>query len=279
MRPLYEPSATLEGGVGNEAPVRLDAGQTNGAHTMRGTKIDLVTESGVMDAYAFHPDGQGPWPATIFYMDGVGIRPQLFAMAERLASNGYYVLLPNLYYRAGSFAPFDPATVWESEPERARLMALVRSVDNQLAARDTGACLDFLRDQPETNDAKIGCVGYCLGGRVALSVAGTYPDRIAAAASIHGASLVTDHPGSPHRLIKEARAKLYVGAAEDDRSFTPADQDQLRASLEEAGASFAIEVYPGARHGFAVDGMPTYDREAAERHWQRVLTLFKETLS
>ena len=123
-----------------------------------------------------------------------------------------------------------------------------------------------------------GALGYCMGGGYALSAAGTFPDRVVVAASFHGGSLATDKPDSPHRLAAQMRARVYIGAAEIDASFPPEQQVRLGQALTAAGVRHTIEIYPKAKHGFAVNGHVVYDHEASERHWQRLLELLRETL-
>jgi len=242
-------------------------------------KVTIKTADGNCDCYTYTAPGDAPAPAIILYMDGIGIRPDLRAMAQRLASNGYFVLLPNLYYRAGEYAPFDLASMLTNEAERNRMMALVQSVTNAGTMRDTAAFLDFLSHEPGVKGSKIGCVGYCMGGPLVLTAAGTFPDRVAAGASIHGANLANDRPDSPHLLAPKMRGKIYVAIAEIDPWLTPGEMDRLKAALETAKTNFTMEVYPGVQHGFAANGTPMYDRAAAERHWERILALFRETLS
>jgi carboxymethylenebutenolidase len=212
-------------------------------------------------------------------MDAIGIRPAMCDMAERLASNGYHVLLPNLYYRSSPIKPFTAATAFTQPSERDRLMPLVRSLNNKLEMQDTAAFLDFLQDQPDIATQKIGCVGYCMGGAFALSAAGTFPDRIAAAASLHGGRLATDQPDSPHLLAPKMRGEIYVGIAGIDPHFTPEEKQRLESALQSAGVQHTVEVYPDVKHGFAVTDTPAYDRPASERHWQRILKLFADNLS
>ncbi len=239
-------------------------------------KINITTPDGIADCHVFHPPGSGPWPAVIFYMDAFSIRPALLAMAERLASNGYYVLLPDLFYRAGPYAPFDPAIVFKGGPERERLMKMIGSTSNTLAMRDTGAFLDYLAKQLSVAGSKVACTGYCMGGRFALLAAGTYPDRVAAAASFHGGSLATDAPDSPHLVAGKIRASIYIGVAGIDQHFTDSEKDRLKAALDAAGVRYQLEVYPGVHHAFTMTDVPVYDREAAERHWQRLLQLLQD---
>ena len=212
-------------------------------------------------------------------MDAPGIRPSLLEMAERLASHGYIVLLPDLYYRAGPYEPVDPATLF-SNPERRESFAKFFSSTSFARARDdTAAFLSFLDMQPDVRGPKVGCVGYCMGGGMALTAAGAYPDRVAAAASFHGGRLATDHPQSPHRLAPVTRARVYVAGAENDASFPEEQQILLGESLSSAGVRHRIETYVGARHGFAIPDHPAYHRGAAERHWTELLQLFREALA
>ncbi len=245
---------------------------------MSETKINIKTADGTCDSYTYSAPGEASAPAVIFYMDGLGIRAELRAMADRLASNGYFVLLPNMYYRAGDYPPIDVSTMLTDETQRNRMMALVQSVTNAGTVRDTTAFLDFLSKEPRVKGSKVGCVGYCMGGPLVLTAMGTFADRMAAGASIHGANLANDRPDSPHLLAPKMRGKVYVAVAEIDPWLQPGETDRLKTALEAAGTNFTMELYPGVQHGFATGGNPMYDRSAAERHWERILALFRETL-
>jgi carboxymethylenebutenolidase len=245
---------------------------------MTEARVDLKTSDGTMDCHLFMPTADGRWPAVIFYFDAFGVRPDAFDMARRLAAYGYVVAMPNLFYRTGPFAPFQAATAFKDPKERERLAALIATIDNGKVMRDTLAILDFLSNYPRVRGAKVGCVGYCLGGQFALSAAGTFTDRVASAASIHGMSLAVDRPDSPHLLFPGARAQIYVAVAETDAEFPPEERVRLKAALEAAGTAHEIESYLGTRHGFAVNGRHVYDAAAADRHWQRLATLFGDTL-
>jgi carboxymethylenebutenolidase len=245
---------------------------------MIGTRVDVRTPDGVMDVYTFPPDGQGAWPPVIVYMDAFGIRPQLGEMAQRLAGHGYLVVLPNLYYRTGPFAPFDRQAVLVEGPERDRFRGMIQSINRELVMRDTAAVLDMLGDQDAARKGNIGVVGYCMGGGYALSAAGTFPDRVAAAASFHGGSLATERPDSPHTLAGTIRARVYIGAAEIDQTFPPEQQERLRRTFDTAGVRYTLEIYPGARHGFAVTGHLAYDAVASERHWTTLTAFLEEAL-
>lgn len=243
-------------------------------------RVDLATSDGVMDTYLFQPSsGSGPWPAVIVYMDAFGVRPDLAAMAQRLADAGYVVALPNLYYRA-PFEPFDAQRMAAGdEAEKARFKAQIASIDNTMVMRDTEVLLADLWARADVRQERAGAVGYCMGGGFAMSALGRFPDRVVVAASFHGGSLAVDKVDSPHLLASSMRGRLYIGVAGIDPGFTKEQQDRLEAALEAAGVDYALEVYDGARHGFAVTGHLVYDHEASERHWRTLLRLFEETLA
>jgi carboxymethylenebutenolidase len=241
-------------------------------------RLDIRTGDGVLDCHVFHPGTSGAWPAVVMYMDAFGIRPTLGSMAERLASDGYVVAVPNLYYRSGAFAPFDQSEVIAEGPERVRFKGMIASITDTMVMRDTAAVIDRLDAHPVVRKGPMGAVGYCMGGGFALGAAGSFPDRVAAAASFHGGSLATDKPDSPHLRASSIRATVYVGVAAIDPTFTPEQEQRLRTALDEAAVDYRIETYEGAKHGFAVTGHRVYDRDASERHWQALLQLFRSTL-
>jgi carboxymethylenebutenolidase len=241
-------------------------------------QVQLETTDGRMGVHIYSAEGAGrPWPAVVMYMDAFGIRPDLLGMAERLASNGYVVAVPNLYYRT-PFAPFDPKAVAAEGPERDRFKGMIASIDRAKVMGDTQAVLDSLDRKSTVRRGTFAAVGYCMGGGYALGAAGTFPDRCRVAASFHGGSLATDKADSPHRLAASMKARVYIGAAEHDATFPPDQAARLDEALTTAGVAHTIETYAGAKHGFAVTGHLVYDRGASELHWQRLLQLLKESL-
>jgi carboxymethylenebutenolidase len=242
------------------------------------TRIDLRTANGVMDAYTFQPPGTGPWPAVIMYMDAMAVRLDLKAMAQRVAVNGYFTVLPNLFYRSGPIAPVDPNAFVKPGPERERVFALIHSINGPKVLSDTKAILEYLDTNPSVR-GKVGTVGYCMGGGYALRAAGAYPHCVSAAASFHGGGLATNAPDSPHTFAPRMKAKVYIGVAAIDPMFSDAERERLRLALEDANVDFTLEVYPDVRHGFTVTGHPVYDAAGSERHWQVLLRLFSDALS
>jgi len=220
------------------------------------------------------PDGDGPWPGVLLFPDAGGPRETIRAMADRIAGMGYVALVPDIYYRAGDWEPFDIATVFTVPEERARLGTLMGSLTNDVITADAGAYADFLLSRPEVTGTAIGTTGYCLGGRMSMVTAGGLGDRIAAAASFHGGGIaVADDPSSPHLAAGRIAAAVYVAGAEDDNHFTPEQAELLDAALTEAGVEHTVEFYP-AQHGFAVADNPTYDADADARHWKALESLY-----
>jgi carboxymethylenebutenolidase len=238
--------------------------------------VEIQTADGVAKAGLFAPAGPNASKAgVILYCDAFGPRPALYGMAERLADAGYFVLVPDLFYRAAPYGPFD-TNAFNNEATRGELRALLQATTQDMTAADTGAFLDTLEEAGATG--RIGTVGYCFGGGRALTAAATYPDRIAAAASFHGGNLASDAPDSPHRKAADIRGRVYVGMAGTDSSFPPAQSAKLAEALREAGVDYVLENYVGMPHGWTVSDHSVYDAQGAERHWKRLLAFFEETL-
>jgi carboxymethylenebutenolidase len=240
--------------------------------------VTAPVPDGAATAHLLLPDAPRPAPLVVLYMDAFGVRPTLFEMAGRLVDAGYAVLLPDLYWRSGPFAPFDPSTAFVDPGERARIFGLMNAVSPAQVIADTAALLDALDPAQVRTDA-VGLLGYCMGGRQALFVAAALGPRVAAMASIHGGGLVRPDPSSPHLGAPRITATLYFAVADDDASCTAADCEVLRAALTAAGVAHTLELYPGDRHGFAVPDSPAFDADAAERHWARVTALMGGALS
>lgn len=237
--------------------------------------ISIRTADGNCPAHVFHPDGSGPWPGVLLYMDGIGIRPALFAMGERLAAAGYYVLLPDLFYRAGPYVAPDPKKLFTDEAVRNEWRTrFISSINVDYVMRDTRAFLDHLAG---VCPPKVGTTGYCMGGRFSLCAAGHFPDRVVAAAAYHPANLANDAPDSPHLLAPKIKARVYVAGATDDANFPDEQKQRLEQALTAGGVEHVIETYP-ARHGWVPSDTPVHDPAAAERHWRTLIDLLERTL-
>jgi carboxymethylenebutenolidase len=229
-------------------------------------QIAIKTDDG--DARAFE---LGTGPSVLFFIDGIGMRPAMHAMGERLAAAGYRVLMPDVFWRAGEYTAPDPKQLFTDPAVReAWFKTAFANASADKVMRDTKAYLAHL-------PGKVGITGYCMGGRLAMLAAGTYPDRVVAAAAYHPGGLATDDPGSPHLLAPNIKAKLFIGAAADDANFDAAQQARLAQALDAAHVDYTLEQFH-AKHGWVPSDTPVHDDAEAERHWTTLEALFAKTL-
>ena len=240
-------------------------------------QLDIVTRDGATSTFIVHPDRDGPHPVILFFMDAPAIREELRDMARRFATGGYYVMLPNLYYRAGvmELGPLSPDP---DHPSRKQMFDLMYGLTIPLVMSDTEALIAFANADPAAANGPMGTVGYCMSGQFAINAAATFPDRVAAAASIYGTFLVTDAADSPHLSARKAKAELYFACAEIDQ-WAPLETVQaLDQSLKSDDIDAEVELYPAVHHGFAFPQRPVYDKPSAERHWERLMALYRRRL-
>ena len=245
---------------------------------MREEIIDIATRDGAMESFVVRPERGGPHPAVLMLMDAPGIREELHDMARRLATAGYFVVLPNLYYRAGRDTKFGPGVMTKDDPERDRMRAIRTKMTIPPVMRDVADMLSWLDTQPEVKPGAVGTHGYCMSGPYSLAAAARFPGRIAAAASFYGTWLVSDAEESPHLTLGQGKAELYISCAEHDELAPLPMVDELRLLFATSGARGELEVHPGVHHGFAFPGRWCYDKPAAERHWERLIALYRRNL-
>jgi carboxymethylenebutenolidase len=247
--------------------------------------LQVPTSSGTMRAFFTHPEEAGPFPVVVFYMDFWGIREELFDLARRVAVNGYYCVVPDFYYRQGivlnqvrnqdgkmvSLIKLDPAI-------REKVLAPLEKLLDSDVVSDTGALLDFLKQQPAAHSGAKGCVGFCLGGRLVLRVGSRFSDEFKASASLHGSSLISEKEDSPHFLASTLRGELYCGFAEHDPFAPPATISAIAETMKQGQASYRYEVHLGAEHGYALPDRDIYDRRAAFRDWEIIMGMFDRQL-
>ncbi|MGW8886443.1 dienelactone hydrolase family protein [Streptomyces sp. NPDC055749] len=242
-------------------------------------KLQIPTADGRADAFAVFPDGGERHPGVLLYMDAFGVRPVLEEMARELAGHGYYVLVPNLYYRQGPTPVVElPEHIGaEARPALfAQLMPLVQALTPDRALRDADAYLRFLTTRPEAGAGPVAAIGYCMGAVLAMRAAAAHPDKVAAVAGFHPSPLVTEAPDSPHHLFPEVAAQVHLGIAEGDMS--PEAIGELNQALDAAGVDHTCEIYPGTVHGFTMADTDAFNPAALQRHWDRLLPLLGRTL-
>lgn len=245
---------------------------------MNSSTIDIQTPDGVADSYLTRPDDEGHYPGVLLMIDAIGLRPRIHEMADRIAAQGYVVLAPNLFYRAGR------APIWET-PDFAdadardqfmkTLGPLMGALTPDVMASDGGAYLDKLA---QFSDGPVGITGYCMGGRQGWTIAASYPDRVAALGGFHTGQMVTDAENSPHLRASDVKAEVYWGHADNDHSMTPEQITELDAAMDAAGVKHTTEVYTGAAHGYTMSDMAVYDEAACERHFEALFALLDRTL-
>lgn len=235
--------------------------------------LDVATKDGAMETFICHPD-RGAHPVVLFLMDAPGIRAELYDMARRLATVGYYVMLPNLYYRAGKDTKYGPDVLEKGSAEQARMRAVRTRMTIPPVMDDVAAMIAHADADKAAKQGPVGTHGYCMSGPYSLAAAARFPDRIAAAASFYGTWLVSDAVESPHRNLGKAKGELYIACAEHDELAPLPMVAELKGLLEKSGSRGELEIYPGVHHGFAFPQRKVYDKPAAERHWERLLALY-----
>jgi carboxymethylenebutenolidase len=243
------------------------------------TDVQIKTPDGVADAYFVHPS-QGAHPAVLMWTDIVGLRPAFRAMGKRLAQSGYAVLVPNPFYRSSKAPVVAEGASFDDDATRQRLMSLMGTLTADVQVTDAKAYVGYLTSQPAVDSRrKMGTAGYCMGGPMTMRTAATFPDRVAAGASFHGANLATDKPDSPHLLVPKMKARYLIAIAENDDQRDPAAKSLLREAFDKAKLAAEIEVYAGTMHGWCALDSKVYNQAQAEKAWGRMLALFKTALA
>ncbi len=268
------------------AGIAVAAGSSASAQTpVVERNVEIKTPDGTCDAAFIHP-ATGAHPAVIIWPDAFGLRPAMRELGKRLAADGYSVLVPNPFYRVAKAPVFENASNFNFATDRAKLTPLMGSIGAAGAAeRDAAAFVAFLDAQRQVDRTKkIGTQGYCMGGPLVMRTTAAVPDRLGAGASFHGGGLVTDQPTSPHLLAPKIKARMYIGVAANDDAQQPKAKDELRSAFAAAKVPAEVEVYPQAQHGWCIpdmpqqNGMPIYNKEAADRAWGKLLALYKAGL-
>ena len=237
------------------------------------TEIDITTAEGAMKTFIFHPESDGPHPVVLYLMDAPSIRPALKDMASRLATAGYYVMLPYLFYRGGPFREFG-----QSDEDMHARRELMETVTPTNIVSDADALLGHAESDAAASNGAIGAIGFCMSGGLAISLARARPDRVAAAASIHGAWLIRDTPDSPHHDLDEVRAEIYLGWCDEDPTAPKEQVPVMEKALADAGVRYTLDFLTDAVHGYAPPGGDRYNRAASELHWERVHSLLARNL-
>jgi carboxymethylenebutenolidase len=263
----------------SDQPVSISTQRSSTLATVSEREARVQTADGPMTTFFAAPEGPGPFPTVVLYMDAAGLRDELRGIGRRVAGQGYYAVVPDLYHRFGDGITFDASKLRDPDSgEVGRMFAQVEQLSDDAVMADTRALLDELAGDPLASDGPRGAVGFCLGGRLVVRALTTFPDAFAAGSALHPTRIVREGPDSPHLRIGEMRAELYVGLGGGDSFQPPELFEPARKELERHGIAHLVEVQEGADHGYMVPDMPTFDEQASERCWERTFELFDRTL-
>ncbi len=242
-------------------------------------ELRIETADGAMTTFVAHPDEGGPFPVVVVYMDALGLRDELRGIGRRIAGEGYYAVVPDLFYRFGDGITFDAHKLREPESdEMQKMFALVQRLDDRAVMADTRAILDHVAADPAASSGPKGAVGFCLGGRLVVRALTTFPDEFAAGSALHPSFIVAEGDDSPHLELHRCRGELYVGLGGADAFQPPAAFEPAQAELDKHGIAHVVDLHEGADHGYMIPGAPAFHEEASERSWERTFDLFRRRL-
>jgi carboxymethylenebutenolidase len=267
-------------GLGVGATVALQSAALGAPVKVTEKDINVAMASGVADSALFFPEGRGLWPAVLVWTDILGLRPVFREMGQRLAAEGYVVLVPNPFYRNAKAPVVDGSFDFSKPEDRAKVMPMAAALTADANISDAKSYVAFLDAQPQTDKKKkMGVQGYCMGGPLTFRTASTASDRVGAAATFHGGGLVTDKPDSPHLSIPKMKAEVLCCVADNDDQRDPVAKDKLKEAFAAAHLTSTVEVYKGCNHGWTVRGSQVYNEEGAERAWAALLAIYKRNLA
>ena len=267
-------------GLGAAATVALRSTVASAQAKVAQKDVNVPMANGASDSALFYPEGKGSWPAVLVWTDILGLRPVFREMGQRLAAEGYIVLVPNPFYRSARVPVVDGSFDFSKPEDRAKVMPMAAALTADANISDAKSYVDFLNAQPQTDKKrKMGVQGYCMGGPLTFRTAAIAPDRIGAAATFHGGGLVTDKPDSPHLLIPKMKAEVLCAVADNDDKRDPAAKSTLKEAFAAAHLKAVVEVYEGCNHGWTVRGSQVYDEAGAERAWAELIALYKRNLA
>jgi len=278
---IHDPTVSRRAfGLGAAATVVLHSPIASTQAKVVERDVNVPMASNVSDSALFYPEGKGSWPAVLVWTDILGLRPVFREMGQRLAAEGYVVLVPNPFYRNAKAPVVDGSFDFTKPEDRAKVMPMAAALTADANISDATSYIEFLDAQPQTDKKrKMGVQGYCMGGPLSFRTAAIAPDRIGAAATFHGGGLVSDKADSPHLLIPKMKAEVLCAVADNDDKRDPAAKDTLKNSFAAAHLKATVEVYDGCNHGWTVRGSQVYNEAGAERAWAELLALYKRTLA
>jgi len=242
--------------------------------------VEIKTAEGMMEAFVTHPEENGPFPAVILYMDIWGLRDELYDIARRVGTVGYYCMVPDFYYRNGKRVHFEfrneknqTISINRLKGQALREIQARPKLSNKMVMDDTGAIVKFLDGVARVRRGGLGAIGFCMGGRYVMGAAGTYPEHFVASASLHGTTLISDRDDSPHLLAAKLRGEFYCGFAEYDSHAPLTMVQELDKILKPCRVGYRFTVHPGTEHGYSLPDRDVHDKRATARDWELIFAM------
>jgi carboxymethylenebutenolidase len=252
-------------------------GEVTNTAALETRDVTFQSDGFAMRAYLARPKAPGTYPAVIVLHEAFGLVEHERDVARRFANAGFIALAPDVYSRIGA-----PQNASDMTEVRAKMFGLT---DAQLV-RDFEAAVAFVRAQPGAS-GKVGCVGFCVGGRWTLLFACS-SGKLDAAIDCWGGFITRATPDAattPARptpvidLAANLHCPLYIVCGEEDQNPSPADAAELSKRLERAGKNYQLEVFKNAGHAFFADYRPSYREAPAFDLWPKMVTFFKTHLA
>lgn len=224
---------------------------------MQGQMVEFRANGRMTPGYLNAHAGSGP--GLIVVQEWWGLVDHIKHLSDRFAAEGFVTLAPDLYH----------GTQTKSPDEAGKLLMALNIAE---AATDLAGAVDYLLALPSVHPKKVGAIGFCMGGQLALFAAQEYPDKVAAAVDFYGIHpKVTIHPS-------KLRVPVLAHFGRNDQSVKEADARALAARCQAAGARFEAHFYD-AGHAFFNDSRPqVFDQPSADLAWQRTLDFLRAYL-
>jgi carboxymethylenebutenolidase len=221
-------------------------------------------------AYLAVPAGGGPFPGVLLFQEAFGVNDYIQSEARRLAEHGYAAIAPDL---------FDGDTYTYAELDK--VVPRLQSLGSDALLEHALAAAAYFDADAGVRHRRYGCVGFCMGGRLAVLTALALGTKIGAAASFYGGGIAPKEPRMYAPLIgrlRELQSELLLIYGADDQGIAPDEHGRIAETLSREKKRYTISVYAGAPHGFASRDRDSYRPQQAEAAWLETLALLERTL-
>ena len=225
---------------------------------------EIVLTSAAHDGargYLLRPADEAMHPGIVLTQEWWGIEPHVLDLAQKLAAQGFIVLVPDLYH--GQVA---------TEPDDARKLVLLVRENVDRALGEVELALEYLRGHAQVQPKKLGIMGFCMGGMLTFKTASRYA-HLGAVSPWYGGGY---DPAAED--LTRINAPILAVYGEQDGGISPAQIELIEKTIRAAGKDITVKVYPGAGHAFLNNTHGSYNAAAAKDAWQLVLDFFKRTL-